>query len=107
MIEELGFSLHVNEMLLVMLIRDAYKMDDVHSSVIRTYTHQRKSRSRVSEALRATSNFASVNLFNVCNYYDYLILIVVIISCEYFGLVNLCNMCNCCLSYFNCCYYFM
>jgi hypothetical protein len=36
------------------------------------------------------------NLFNMCNYYDYLILIVVIILCEYFGLVNLCNMCNCC-----------
>jgi hypothetical protein len=37
-------------------------------------------------------NFSSVNLFNTCNYYDYLILIVVIISCDYFGSVNLFNM---------------
>jgi hypothetical protein len=40
-----------------------------------------------------TFNFGLVNLFNTCNYYDYLILIVAIISCEYFGLVNLCNCC--------------
>jgi hypothetical protein len=80
----------------VMLIHDAYKMDDIRSASIRRTTHQRKSCSRASEALRAMFNFGSVNLFNTCNYYDYLILIVVIISCEYFGLINLCNMCNCC-----------
>jgi hypothetical protein len=37
LIEEFGFSLHVNEMLSVMLIRDAYKMDDIRSVAIRTY----------------------------------------------------------------------
>jgi hypothetical protein len=58
-------------------------------------TYRRKSRSRASEALHVTFNFGSVNLFNTCNYYDYLILIVVIISSEYFGLINLCNTCNC------------
>jgi hypothetical protein len=53
--------------------------------------HRRKSRNRASEALSAMFNFGSVNLFNTCNYYDYLILIVVIISCDHFGLVNLFN----------------
>jgi hypothetical protein len=96
LIEEFGFSLRVNEMMSVMLVRDTYKLDDVRSTAIRTYHTSKKIRSRVSEALRVTSNFGSVNLFNMCNYYDYLILIVVIISCEYFGLVNLCNTCNCC-----------
>jgi hypothetical protein len=58
-------------------------------------THRRKLSSRASETLRVTFNFGTVNLFNTCNYYNYLILIVVIISCEYFVLVNLCNTCNC------------
>jgi hypothetical protein len=29
-------------------------------------------------------NFGWVNLFNMCNYYGYLILIIVIILCKYF-----------------------
>jgi hypothetical protein len=37
LIEEFGFSLRVNEMLSVMLIRDAYKMGDVRLAAIRTY----------------------------------------------------------------------
>jgi hypothetical protein len=42
LIEEFGFFLHVNEMLSVMLVRDAYKMDDVRSAAIRTYHTSKK-----------------------------------------------------------------
>jgi hypothetical protein len=42
LIEEFGFSLRVNEILSVMLVRDAYKMDDVRSAVIRTYHTSKK-----------------------------------------------------------------
>jgi hypothetical protein len=42
LIEEFGFFLRVNEMLSVMLVCDAYKMDDVHSAAIRTYHTSKK-----------------------------------------------------------------
>jgi hypothetical protein len=42
LIEEFGFSLRVNEMMSVMLVRDAYKMDDVRSAAIRTYHTSKK-----------------------------------------------------------------
>jgi hypothetical protein len=42
LIEEFCFSLRVNEMMSVMLVRDAYKMDDVRSAVIRTYHTSKK-----------------------------------------------------------------
>jgi hypothetical protein len=42
LIEEFGFFLRVNEMLSVMLVHDAYKMDDVRSTAIRTYHTSKK-----------------------------------------------------------------
>jgi hypothetical protein len=42
LIEEFGFSLGVNEILSVMLVRDTYKMDDVRSAAIRTYHTSKK-----------------------------------------------------------------
>jgi hypothetical protein len=42
LIEEFDFFLRVNEMLSVMLVRDAYKMDDVRSTAIRTYHTSKK-----------------------------------------------------------------
>jgi hypothetical protein len=42
LIEKFGFFLRVNEMMSVMLVRDAYKMDDVRSTVIRTYHTSKK-----------------------------------------------------------------
>jgi hypothetical protein len=42
LIEEFGFFLRVNEMSSAMLIRDAYKMDDVRSAAIRTYHTSKK-----------------------------------------------------------------
>jgi hypothetical protein len=80
----------------VMLVRDAYKMDDVRSITIRTYHTSKKITQSSKRGSARDFNFGLVNLFNTCNYYNYLILIVVVISYKYFGLVNLCNMCNCC-----------
>jgi hypothetical protein len=42
LIEEFGFFLRINEMLSVMLVRDAYKMDDIHLATIRTYHTSKK-----------------------------------------------------------------
>jgi hypothetical protein len=42
LIEEFGFSLRVNEILSVMLVRDAYKIDDIRSAAIRTYHTSKK-----------------------------------------------------------------
>jgi hypothetical protein len=42
LIEEFGFSLRVNEILSVMLVRDAYKIDDARSAAIRTYHTSKK-----------------------------------------------------------------
>jgi hypothetical protein len=73
----------------VMLIRDAYKMDDVGSTAIRMYHTSKKITQSSKRGSTRDVNFGSVNLFNTCNYYNYLILNVVIISCDYFSLVNL------------------
>jgi hypothetical protein len=42
LIKEFDFSLRVNKMLSVMLVRGAYKMDDVCSAMIRTYHTSKK-----------------------------------------------------------------
>jgi hypothetical protein len=42
LIEEFDFFLRINEMLSVMLVHDAYKMDDVRSTAIRTYHTSKK-----------------------------------------------------------------